>query len=151
MICLKVPIGAGLALAHKMKGDGNIAFALYGDGAANQGQIAEAMNTSALWDVPVIFVCENNHYGMGTSEWRGSKSPTFYKRGDYVPGIRVDGMDVLAMKQATVWARQFVLENGPLCFEADTYRRACLSCAMQRPPCPCICDAAWVILICAGL
>lgn len=105
-----------------MKGDGNIAFALYGDGAANQGQIAEAMNTSALWDVPVIFVCENNHYGMGTSEWRGSKSPTFYKRGDYVPGIRVDGMDVLAMKQATVWARQFVLENGPLCFEADTYR-----------------------------
>lgn len=118
----QVPIGAGLALAHKMKGDGNIAFALYGDGAANQGQIAEAMNTSALWDVPVIFVCENNHYGMGTSEWRGSKSPTFYKRGDYVPGIRVDGMDVLAMKQATVWARQFVLENGPLCFEADTYR-----------------------------
>lgn len=119
---VQVPIGAGLALSHKMKGDGNIAFALYGDGAANQGQIAEAMNTSALWDVPVIFVCENNHYGMGTSEWRGSKSPTFYKRGDYVPGIRVDGMDVLAMKQATVWARQFVLENGPLCFEADTYR-----------------------------
>ena len=60
--------------------------------------------------------------GMGTADWRGSKSPKFYKRGDYVPGIRVDGMDVLAMKQATTWAKQFVLENGPLCFEADTYR-----------------------------
>jgi pyruvate dehydrogenase E1 component alpha subunit len=120
--CSQVPVGAGLALAQKMQGKQNIAFALYGDGAANQGQIAEAMNMSALWDVPIIFLCENNHYGMGTSEWRGSKSPTFYKRGDYVPGIRVDGMDVLAMKQATVWAKQFVLENGPICMEADTYR-----------------------------
>ena len=111
-----------------MKGEPNCAFALYGDGAANQGQIAEAMNTSALWDVPIIFVCENNHYGMGTAEWRGSKSPTFYKRGDYIPGIRVDGMDVLAVKQATIWAKQFVLENGPLCFEADTYRCGAVVC-----------------------
>lgn len=109
-------------MAHKMQGHPNVAFALYGDGAANQGQIAEAMNISALWQVPVIFLCENNHYGMGTSEWRGSASATFYKRGDYIPGIRVDGMDVLAMKQATVWAKEFALKNGPLCFEADTYR-----------------------------
>ena len=118
----QVPIGAGLGLAHKLKGENSCSFALYGDGAANQGQIAEAMNMAALWKVPVIFVCENNHYGMGTSEWRGSKSAKFFRRGDYVPGIRVDGMDALAMKQATVWAKQFVLENGPLIFEADTYR-----------------------------
>jgi pyruvate dehydrogenase E1 component alpha subunit len=115
-------LGAGLALAHKMQGHNNVGFALYGDGAANQGQIAEAMNISALWHVPIIFLCENNHYGMGTPEWKGSASPTFYKRGDYIPGIRVDGMDVLAMKQATVWAKEFALKNGPLCFEADTYR-----------------------------
>lgn len=120
-----MPIGAGLALAHQMQGDGNIAFALYGDGAANQGQIAETLNMSALWQVPIIFVCENNQYGMGTSSGRASKSPDFYKRGDYVPGIRVDGMDVLAMKQATAWARKYVLEHGPLCFEADTYRCVC--------------------------
>jgi Dehydrogenase E1 component len=130
-----VPVGAGLGLAHKLKGDGHCAFALYGDGAANQGQIAEAMNTSALWGVPIIFVCENNHYGMGTAEWRGSKSPKFYTRGDYVPGIRVDGMDVLAVKRATEWAKKYVLENGPLCFEADTYR--CAAAArnyMKRVP-----------------
>jgi pyruvate dehydrogenase E1 component alpha subunit len=125
---VQVPVGAGLALAHKMKGEKNCAFALYGDGAANQGQIAEAMNTSALWNVPVIFVCENNHYGMGTSDLRGSKSSSFYKRGDYIPGIRVDGMDVLAVKQVTIWAKQFVLEHGPICLEADTYRRAPHAC-----------------------
>jgi pyruvate dehydrogenase E1 component alpha subunit len=124
---MQVPLGAGFGLAHKMKGDNSCSFALYGDGAANQGQIAEALNMSALWNLPVIFVCENNHYGMGTSEKRGSKSPAFFKRGDYVPGIRVDGMDVVAMKQATTWAKQFVLENGPLILEADTYRCALLA------------------------
>lgn len=91
----QVPLGAGIALAHKYKGDNNVCVTLYGDGAANQGQLFEAFNMAKLWDLPCIFVCENNGFGMGTSAERASACTAYYTRGDYVPGIWVRGKCVI--------------------------------------------------------
>jgi len=120
----QVPLGAGIAFAHKYKGDGGVNFSLYGDGAASQGQISEAFNLAKLWNLPAVFICENNHYGMGTSEDRHSASTDFYKRGDYIPGIHIDGMDILAVREATRFAIDYcsVQQKGPLVYEISTYR-----------------------------
>ncbi|CAL8465322.1 g4857 [Coccomyxa elongata] len=117
-----VPLGAGIGLAHKYRKDGHVAFALYGEGAANQGQVHEAYNLAALWDIPVVFTIENNQFGMGTSARRASKNTEFYTRGDYIPGVWVDGMDALAVKSASAFAKQHALERGPIILEMDTYR-----------------------------
>jgi len=121
----QVPLGAGIAFAHKYKGDGGVNFSLYGDGAANQGQVYEAFNLAKLWNLPAVFICENNHYAMGTSTERHHGGETdFYKRGDYIPGLWVDGMDVLAVREATRFAIEHcsVQEKGPLVYEISTYR-----------------------------
>merc|ERR1712183_1194375 len=120
----QVPLGAGIAFAHKYKGDGGVNFALYGDGAANQGQVAEAFNLAKLWELPAVFICENNHYAMGTSEERHGASTEFFKRGDYIPGIWIDGMDILAVREATRFAIDYcsVQKKGPLVYEISTYR-----------------------------
>jgi len=119
----QVPLGAGIALAMKYNGTDNLCLSLYGDGAANQGQVFEAYNMAALWDLPVIFICENNGFGMGTSVDRASASTEYYKRGDYIPGIWVDGMDVLAVREAARWAAAYVRSGkGPLVMDLATYR-----------------------------
>ena len=119
----QVPVGAGVAFTQKYLGTNNCTFALYGDGAANQGQIFEVYNMAALMKLPVVFVCENNRYGMGTSIERSSASTDYFKRGgDYIPGLRVDGLDVLAVKEATRFAKDHVIKNGPLVMEMVTYR-----------------------------
>merc|ERR1712135_19308 len=119
----QVPLGAGLAFAHKYKGDGGVAFALYGDGAAQQGQVFESYNMAKLWDLPVVFICENNHYGMGTSQKRSSASQSFFTKGDYIPGIRVDGMDIISVREATKFAIDYCGSGkGPLVYEIATYR-----------------------------
>ena len=89
-------MGAGIALAQKYQNTDGVCLALYGDGAANQGQIYEAYNMSKLWNVPCIFICENNGYGMGTSADRAAASTDYYTRGDYVPGIWVNFFSVFS-------------------------------------------------------
>jgi pyruvate dehydrogenase E1 component alpha subunit len=117
-------IGAGLGFAHKYKKDGGVAVAYMGDGASNQGQVAECYNMAALWDLPVLFVIENNQYGMGTSVKRSSAGQ-LYKRGEGygIPGEQVDGMDVFEVQKAARQALDYVRSGGgPYVLEMMTYR-----------------------------
>ena len=121
----QVPLGAGLAFADKYLGNDNVTFTYFGDGAANQGQVYETYNMAELWMLPVIFVIENNHYAMGTSMKRSTKSTTLYGRGTAygIPGEPVDGMDVLAVKAAGEKAVAHCRAgNGPYILEMMTYR-----------------------------
>nr|XP_029721054.1 pyruvate dehydrogenase E1 component subunit alpha type II, mitochondrial isoform X1 [Aedes albopictus] len=119
----QVPLGVGIAFAAKYKGTNGVCIAAYGDGAANQGQLFEVYNMAKLWNTPVIFVCENNGYGMGTSAERASANVNYYTRGDTVPGIWVDGMDVLAVREATSFAIDHCNSGkGPILLETATYR-----------------------------
>ncbi|MBI1172290.1 pyruvate dehydrogenase (acetyl-transferring) E1 component subunit alpha [bacterium] len=121
----QVPLGAGLAFADKYLGNDNVTFTYFGDGAANQGQVYETYNMAELWNLPVIFVIENNQYAMGTSVKRSTKSTTLFGRGTAygIPGEQVDGMDVLAVKAAGEKAVAHCRAgNGPYILEMMTYR-----------------------------
>lgn len=125
----QVPVGVGNAFANMYmhrNGDSedlNMSMSFYGDGAANQGQIWEATNMAKLWNLPAVFVVENNLYGMGTSVARHSSVQPYYEMGKCVPGLWVDGMDVLAVREAFAYARQHCASGkGPLYIEIETYR-----------------------------
>ncbi|MCL4066724.1 pyruvate dehydrogenase (acetyl-transferring) E1 component subunit alpha [Pseudomonas sp. GX19020] len=121
----QVPLGAGLAFADKYLGNDNVTFTYFGDGAANQGQVYETYNMAELWDLPVIFVIENNQYAMGTSVKRSTKSTTLFERGVAygIPGEQVDGMDVLAVRAAGEKAVAHCRAGkGPYILEMMTYR-----------------------------
>ena len=123
----QVPLGAGLAwsfaLRNGVQSPKHVAVTLYGDGAANQGQVFEAYNIAALHKLPCIFICENNHFGMGTSESRAAANPSFHQRCEYIPGVKVDGMNVFQVAEITRYAKEWCLQgNGPIIIEYDTYR-----------------------------
>lgn len=119
------PLGTGLAFANKYRGNDRVCLTFFGDGAANQGQVYESFNMAKLWNLPVIYVIENNKYGMGTSIQRSSSTTDFSQRGASfgIPGEQVDGMDVRAVKAAAdrVVERARAGE-GPYILEMLTYR-----------------------------
>ena len=121
----QVSLGTGLGFAHKYRDDGGVCLAYFGDGAANQGQVYESFNMAELWKLPIIYVIENNQYAMGTSVNRSSAEDQLYRRGESfrIPGIQVDGMDVLAVRGAAETAIEWVRTGkGPVLLELKTYR-----------------------------
>lgn len=121
----QVPLGTGLAFAQKYRKSSGLTVTYMGDGAVNQGQVYEAFNMASLWKLPVVYVVENNQYAMGTSVKRATVSKTFHRRGEpwEIPGMQVDGMDVLAVQAATRVAFEHVRAGkGPYLLEMKTYR-----------------------------
>ena len=121
----QVPIGTGLAFANRYRGNDNVCFTYFGDGASNQGQVYEAFNMAELWKLPVVYVIENNRYAMGTSVTRSSAQTDFSKRGISfnIPGAQVDGMDVRAVRAAGLSAAEHCRAGkGPFILEMQTYR-----------------------------
>src|SRR5579864_9521275 len=121
----QVSLGTGLAFANRYRGNDFVSLTYFGDGAANQGQVYESFNMAQLWDLPVVYVIENNQYAMGTAIDRSSSETHLYKRGASfrIPGEEVDGMDVLAVKAAAAKAADHARSGkGPYILEMKTYR-----------------------------
>ncbi len=121
----QVSLGTGLGFANKYRGNKNVSYTYFGDGAANQGQVYEVFNMAELWKLPVIYVIENNQYAMGTSVERASSETELFKRGISfnIPGEQVDGMDVDAVRAAGARAADHARTGrGPYILEMKTYR-----------------------------
>jgi pyruvate dehydrogenase E1 component alpha subunit len=121
----QVSLGTGLAFANKYRSDGKVCLTYFGDGAANQGQVYESFNMAALWKLPCVYIIENNQYAMGTSIQRSSSETHLHKRGVSfnIPGEEVDGMDVVAVREAGARAVERARAGeGPYLLEMKTYR-----------------------------
>ncbi|AFN83762.1 pyruvate dehydrogenase E1 component subunitalpha [Encephalitozoon romaleae SJ-2008] len=136
----QVPLGLGISYALKYKGrllqdrdQGNrVCYAFYGDGAANQGQVWESFNMAMIWRLPIVFVCENNRYGMWTSAESISTDTNFYLRGGTMPGIRIAHNNIFGLISVLRYARRYSSEKGPIIVQIDTYRLCTHSTADER-------------------
>ena len=120
-----LPIAVGVGFAVKYQGGDQVVVCYFGDGAVPEGEFHESMNLAALWKLPVIFLCENNRYAMGTSVERALAQTEIWKFGETygIPSERVDGMDVLAVREAVARAvARARKQKTPALLEADTYR-----------------------------
>ncbi len=120
-----IPLATGIALADKYRGADSVTLCFFGDGASNIGYFHEGLNLAGVWDLPIVFICENNQYGMGTAVDRASAVPEIsMKAAAYgMPSARVDGMQVLAVREAVAKAIDFARSGqGPFFLEVLTYR-----------------------------
>lgn len=121
----QVPIGTGIAFTHKYNGDKNICRTYIGDGAMNNGQVFEAFNLAALWKLPVLYIIENNKYGMGTAVNRSAAGNELFERATVfgIKGEKINGMNFFDVSEAAIRAREYIYENSkPYVIEMDTYR-----------------------------
>jgi pyruvate dehydrogenase E1 component alpha subunit len=121
----QVSLGTGLAFANRYRDNKAVAFVYFGDGAANQGQVYESFNMAELWSLPAVYIIENNQYAMGTSVERSSATTQLFQRGASfnIPGEPVDGMDILAVRDAAGRAAEHARSGrGPYILEMKTYR-----------------------------
>lgn len=119
-----IPIATGAALSVKLQGEDRVVVSFFGDGAMNEGSFHESVNLASIWKLPIIYICENNQYGMSTSVKRSTNVEDLSVRAaSYgIPGKRIDGMDVLAVYDAVKEAKAYVKKNGPTLLVAQTYR-----------------------------
>ena len=120
-----IPLAVGLGFAVSYREEDGVAMAMFGDGAVNQGVLAESMNMAALWELPVVFFVLNNHYGMGTAIDRASAETDLFKRAEAfgMPAEQLDGMNVLAVYRGVLEAARRAREEGqPSMIEARAYR-----------------------------
>ena len=121
----QVPIGVGLGFSHKYRKEKKISRVYLGDGAMNNGQVFESFNLASLWELPVLFIIENNHYGMGTSNKRAASGKDLFERAKVfgIEGKKIDGMDFFTVSEAAIEARDYIKDNSkPYVIEMDTYR-----------------------------
>jgi pyruvate dehydrogenase E1 component alpha subunit len=119
-----IPLAVGAGITTQMKKIDRIVVCFFGDGATNQGTFHESLNLASIWKLPVLFVCEDNKYGMSMSRYKAMNIEDIAQRASSygIPGKTVDGNNVITVYEETKAAREYVIKNGPMLLVCDTYR-----------------------------